>query len=182
MGTDTHERTAMSAGDAVDSERLGYDPRAGESRWRGSPLPPLRDPLVMTEESKTAAERVFWQGPPWGILRNGVAFLHRVVDYGWLEDAHYAYHAVPRSIWAKALDEARPGVIARCSFYFWSHVFGRDPQASGHDWDASRHIQDAFPRADMPASQRERIAALEHNQGLMGDRTRGALARAVQRR
>ena len=154
----------------VPTRTLGYDPKPSVMRWRGSPLPPVSDPVAWTSERQRIAERVFWQGPSWGILRNGVAFIHQIMEHGWLEDAAYAHRNLPRALWTKALDAATPKKVSRRSFWFWSHVFGRDPDASPHDWADSRHIGDALPRGRLTRVQRRIIAGREHQEGQRGER------------
>ena len=142
--------------------RLGYDPLPDVHIWQGNALPPVDDPLSWSPMRERIAGRVFWQGPSWNILRNSVHYLHRVMDYGKMFDAVYTFLDVDRTMWLRALDEARPGSVSRRAFFLWSRIFARDPTESPHDWMASRHVHDQYPREGITREAMLDIAARAH--------------------
>ena len=143
--------------------RLGYDPRPHIRRWLGNPLPPVDAPLALTPERRRIAECVYWQGPAWQILRNGVCYLHLVMDHGRMDDARHTLLDIEDHLWIRALNEARPGMISRGAFFLWSRVFAMDPLDSPHDWAASRHMHDVHPWAGLSRKRRYEIAEREHH-------------------
>ena len=137
------------------SKKLGYDPRVELNRWRGTPIPPVKNPLSRTPKRWEIANRVWWNGPPWTVLRNASHYLWQVMDYGTHEDIRHALRDVTEDSWLRALDEARPGLLSKGSYVLWSLVFGRmhldDPPC---DWPDSAHRSDVRPLA---GESRERL-------------------------
>ena len=136
---------------------LGYDPRPSLRRWRGTPIPPVQNPLKGSAQRFRIAGRVWWNGPPWTILRNASHYLWHVMDYGRADDIEFTVKDVPRPLWLAALDDARPGLLSKGSYELWSLVLGRvkceDPPC---DWPDNAHRLDVRPLA---GETRERLRA-----------------------
>ena len=154
---------------------LGYDPQPTLRSWCGNPLPQVDAPLALTPRRRRVAERVYWQGPAWHILRNGVGFLLLVMDHASLEDARFVYRDVDAALWHRALDAAVPGRVSRGAYCLWSHVFGRDPEATALDWSGCRHLGDLRPRADRDRAKVRDIARRAH---VDAARARGSQAKS----
>lgn len=92
---------------------LGYDPRPRIRRWRGTPIPPVDRPLPAAGGLAGVAERTWWNGPAWTILRNGPQFLRHVMDHGRPADVAICETSVPAELWTQALLEAEPGSMSR---------------------------------------------------------------------
>lgn len=149
-----------------------YELHPGLCEYKGTAIPPVCDPVRVTPRIREIAEWVFWRGPYWAILRNGVRFLFQVMDYGRLNHVRDAYQLLPAALWRKALDEACPKTLSRGSFFLWSRVFGRDPHASGHNWASGRHVQDARSgRWALPAEEQYRLAERAHHAAAAERRT-----------
>lgn len=136
------------------AEALGYDPHPSLNRWRGTPIPPIRRPLPRTEKRWEIADRVWWGGPPWTILRNASWYLWHVMDYGRDADVRHALEDLPAQAWRRALDEARPGLLSKGSYVLWSLVFGRIEPGAVCGWPDNAHRLDAKPLA---GQDRERL-------------------------
>ena len=145
---------------SLDVHGLGYDPQPDLRHWRGNPLHPVADPLAQTPRRKAIAERVYWQGPAWQVLRNGVAFLHGVMDFARIDEARFIRLDVAEWLWLKALDQARPGRVSCGGFFLWSRVFGRDPGDSPHQWVPGAHWADRRPLAGASRAEMRRRLAL----------------------
>lgn len=134
---------------------LGYDPRPELQEWRGTPIPPLKRPLKHSSERHRIASYVWWNGPPWTVLRNASHYLWHVMDYGQADDIHFTLKDVPRRLWLAALADARPGQLSKGSYELWSLVLGRvkceDPPC---DWPDNAHRLDIRPLA---GDTRERL-------------------------
>ena len=78
---------------------LGYDPRPALTAWRGTPIPQLHNPLQATPPRCTIARRVWWNGPPWTVLRNASYYLWHVWDYGTDDDIDFTLGDVPERLW-----------------------------------------------------------------------------------
>ena len=79
----------------------------------------------MTPESRRAALGVWWNGPPWAILRNASFFLWRVWDYGQEGERDYAVKRIPKAAWIRAIDDAVPGEVSRGVVNYWGQRMGR---------------------------------------------------------
>ena len=90
---------------------LGYAPRPELDHWRGTPIPPVNNALRQTPRRAEIAGRVWWNGPPWTVLRNASHYLWHVMDYGGRDDVRFTQVDVPGEFWCLALEEARPGVL-----------------------------------------------------------------------
>ena len=150
------------------SPELGYDPRPDVRRWRGTPIPPVANPLPITPRRAATAGRVWWNGPPWTILRNSSAFLWRVMDHGADADIRDARRELDDELWLDALDAARPsGDLSRGSWLLWSLVCrrwspGRHEAAARVDWPAAAHRLDWKPLAGASRDHLYRRQALAH--------------------
>ena len=129
---------------AIGSE-LGYDPRPDLARWRGTPIPPVRDPLRATPERVAIAERVWWHGPAWTVLRNASHYLWHVWDFGSDEDIDFTRTDVAERLWRRAIEDARPGLVSAGSYVFWSYAFGLMSSEEICDWPARAHRLDFKP-------------------------------------
>ncbi len=54
---------------------------------------------------------VWWQGPPWCVLRSRSVYLWRVMDYATTDDLLYTVQDLPASDWRAALKAAKPGQL-----------------------------------------------------------------------
>ena len=88
---------------------LNYDPQPRVRNWRGNWLPPCYYPLSLSDASARIARCVWWNGPPWTVLRNSSYFLWRVWDYATPEQLDYVRRTVARDAWLRANRRRRPG-------------------------------------------------------------------------
>ena len=107
------------------ANKLGYDPRPELDYWRGTPIPPVSNPLRQTPQRLDIANRVWWHGPAWTVLRNASHYLWHVMDYGQDKDVGYTRRDVPDTLWLQALEDARAGLLSKRSYVLWSLVLGR---------------------------------------------------------
>ena len=127
---------------------LGYDPRPDLKRWRGTPIPPVDRPLPITPERQRIAKRVWWNGPPWTVLRSAPRYLWQVMDYGTDDDIAYTRGDVARDLWCHSLRTARPGQVSRGSWILWSIAYGLIATnddfiaACRRDWPETAHRRD----------------------------------------
>ena len=126
---------------------MGYDPRPELTHWRGTPIPPLDDPLPMSPRRREIAERVWWNGPAWTVLRNSSRYLWHVMDHGFSRDIGFTLRDVERERWVRALETARPGALSRGSFVLWSLYFGLMAADERCDWPQEAHLRDVRPLA-----------------------------------
>ena len=140
------------------TDPLGYDPRPEIHRWRGTPIPPVRDPLPNTPDRRRVAGRVWWNGPPWTVLRNASRFLQHVMDYAPDADCHAMLRDIPAELWVKALEDARPGQMSKGAYCLFSRMFGRMGLAEICDWPDDAHLRDVRPLA---GESRECVLARE---------------------
>ncbi len=137
------------------TDMLGYDPHPDLTLWQGTPIPCVKDPLPRTEERWRIANYVWWNGPPWTVLRNAHVYLWHVMDFGQSNDVFFTLKDVPKSIWLAALDAARPGVLSKGSYILWSVYFKRgDIDAHMQTWPDDAHRLDFRPQRNEP---RERM-------------------------
>ncbi|MDE0190098.1 MAG: hypothetical protein OXQ90_01970 [Gammaproteobacteria bacterium] len=127
---------------------LGYDPRPDVKRWRGTPIPSVEHPLALTSERRTIAERVWWIGPPWTILRNARRYLWSVMDFGTDDDIAYTRTDVERELWVLALRTAKPGQVSRGSWILFSIAYGLIANTADYigacrqEWPETAHKRD----------------------------------------
>lgn len=124
---------------------LGYDPRPELDHWRGTPIPPVKNALRKTPRRMEIADRVWWNGPPWTVLRNASNYLWHVMDYGRVEDVRFTQTDVPCGLWKQALEEARPGLLSKRSYVLWSLVFDRIKPGELSGWPHTAHRMDWRP-------------------------------------
>ena len=127
---------------ARSSAELGYDPHRELNCWRGTPIPAVQDPLAHSPTRWAIADHIWWNGPPWTVLRNASCYLWRVMDYGGTEDIRFTLHDVPASSWIRALQQARPGQLSKGSYVLWSLVFGLMQPGVRCDWPDTAHALD----------------------------------------
>ena len=132
---------------AEDVGSLGYDPRPDLSLWRGTPIPPVCKPLRITPERAKIANRVWWNGPPWTVLRNRAYYLWHVMDHGISSDIRHALSDISPESWVWALGEAQPGLLSRGSFILWSLTFDLIREGDRCDWPDTAHRRDWRPLA-----------------------------------
>ena len=128
--------------EAESAAVLGYNPHPEAVRWQGTPIPPVHNPLARTAERWAIADRVWWNGPPWTVLRNASCYLWHVMDYGRDEDIDHTLRDLPPSIWTRALDQAKPGLLSKGSYTLWSLVFDRVSLGWQCDWPDAAHALD----------------------------------------
>ncbi len=144
---------------------LGYDPRPDVVRWRGTPIPPIKNPLPLTPARAALADRVWWNGPPWTVLRNADVFLWHVMDYGTLRDIAAVRAELADELWLDALQSARPGDLSRGSYLLWSRMYRRwngvrfEQEARCPEWDRLAHRLDWKPLAGASRQDLYRRAA-----------------------
>ena len=137
---------------------LGYDPRPDLRRWKGTPIPPVDEPLVRTPARWRIAGRVWWHGPPWTVLRNADRYLWAVMDYGSVADVRHTLGDIGEAGWRRALVHARPGLLSKGSYVLWSLFF--DTIDPGDPVPDTAHLRDCRPLADQ---SRERLYARHAN-------------------
>ena len=126
---------------------FGYDPRPDIERWRGTPIPPVSNPLARTPDRWRIAEWVWWNGPPWTVLRNASYFLWHVMDYATDADRHLMMADVPPEVWLRALEDARPGQLSKGAYCLFSRLLDRMGPAEICDWPDDAHLRDIRPLA-----------------------------------
>lgn len=129
--------------------RLGYDPCPDVRFIGGNWQPPAYRPLPMTPESRRVALCVWWNGPPWAILRNASFFLWRVWDYGREGERDYAVEHIPEADWIRAIDDAVPGEVSRGVVNYWGRRLGLIKDDEFVNWPDEAHIHDCRPHAGM---------------------------------
>ena len=70
----------------MNEETLGYDPNPDVRSWHGTPIPPVDDPVIATDTLRAIAERIWWNGPPWTVLRNSVRFIQHAIGHATDDD------------------------------------------------------------------------------------------------
>ena len=126
------------------SDALGYDPRPGVTHWRGTPIPPVDHPVPLTPQRSAIANRVWWNGDPWTILRNGPRFIHAIMDYASDEHLWFARDDLPESLWLLALDRARPGIVSFGGYALWWNVLRGELPPDAAEWPRDAHRNDIF--------------------------------------
>lgn len=132
---------------------LCYDPQPNVRNWRGNWLPPCYHPLPMTDASARIARCVWWNGPPWSVLRNSSYFLWRVWDYATPEQREYVRQTVPCEAWLRAIDDAVPGEVSRGATTLWALRFKRIEPSDYIDWPDTAHLRDYRPLAKLSKAQ-----------------------------
>ena len=166
---------------------LGYDPRPDVKTWRGTPIPRVDNALTLTPRRQAIAERVWWNGPPWTVLRNASRYLWQVMDYGTDDDILYTRDDIPRDLWMIALQTARPGQLSRGSWILWSIAYGLIATTDDYvaacrpDWSETAHKRDWRMLSGAP---RETLYAHQAMGSMLarGFSTEAALAAVAERR
>ncbi len=136
-------------------KHLGYDPFPALTHWRGTPIPPVHAPVPRTDERWRIANYVWWNGPPWTVLRNAHAYLWHVMDYGTDEDITFTLKDIDRSIWIEALDAARPGVLSKGSYVLGLLLFEHgNVEVAQTTWTDDAHQRDFRPLRNLSCAQR----------------------------
>ena len=151
-----HHRSQGPGTVNADAEQLNYDTRPELSRWHGTAIPPVADPIAETPERCRIAERVWWHGPPWTVLRNCGQFVRSVMDYADASDARLMLADLGEERWRAALHEARPRTMSRKSYVWWSLKLGLMQPGDRCDWPYDGHANDIQPLANQ---SRERLYA-----------------------
>ena len=135
-------------------DTVGYDPRPDVTHWKGNPIPMVVGPLPTSAVREEIARAVWWNGPPWTVLRNGPVFLWHVMDYG--SDAHIeaALDDIKPSRWGDALERATVRTLSKGSYVLFSMLVGRTGPDAGCPWPARQHRNDIRPLAN---ESRERM-------------------------
>ena len=120
---------------------LGYDPRPDLTDWRGSPLPPIDDPLPLTNLRLEVARRCWRWGPPELALRNAAAFLYEATDYAPAHLHRRLLKEVPLRHWRTAWSKARKGEISRGGYILVAVKLGLDPSPA-YAWTTNAHRLD----------------------------------------
>ena len=128
-------------------DELGYDPHPELTHYRGTPIPPIQDPLVRTPGRWDIADSVYWHTPPWTVLRNASTYLYYVMDYACDEDITFTLQDVPRHLWHRALEQARPGEVSKGSYVLWSLILDLNTWDEPCDWPDTAHKLDYRPLA-----------------------------------
>jgi hypothetical protein len=165
----THADTARPAAEnpmaAVDSSDvgLGYDPHPELDHWRGTPIPSVESPLPATEQLKRIVDRMWWNGPPWTILRNRSKFLCHAMDYTTPEDFLFLWKNIPERDWIAMLSQLKPGQASTRSYCLYGRLLGvlSSSRPLPPEWREARHIKDLLfknrrPIRELRQSARER--------------------------
>ena len=148
--------------------RLGYDPRPAVTVWRGTSIPPMGHPLARTPERWAIAQRVFWRGPPWAVLRNASHYLWHVMDGLSHDELQFTLRDLEPALWVQALREARPGLLSKGAYIAWSLHFGLMQPLDDCDWPDAAHRRDLRPTARYTRADYYRRAAMHHRKALAG--------------
>lgn len=151
--------------------KLGYDPRPNIAHWRGTPIPPVDNPLQQTPARIDIAARVWWNGPAWTVLRNASHYLWHVMDYGRDQDIRFTLKDVPSELWLEALNAARPGLLSKGAYTLWSLVFECINLEILKDWPTTAHRNDWRPLEHATREELYRRHARSAPQAHVGTRT-----------
>ena len=144
-------RTRLPTRETVQT--LGYDPQPDVREWRGNWLPPCYHPLPMFDGAAHTARSVWWNGPPWAVLRNSSHFLWRVWDYATPEQLDDAIRHIPKDAWLRAIDDAVPGEVSRGATMFWALRFNRIALTDYVHWPDTAHLRDFRPLAGLTKAE-----------------------------
>ena len=143
-----HHRSQGPGTVNANAEQLNYDTRPELSRWQGTSIPPVANPIAETPERCRIAERAWWHGPPWTVLRNCGQFVRSVMDYADAPDARLMLADLGEERWRAALREARPRTMSRKSYVWWSLKLGLMQPGARCDWPYDGHANDSQPLAN----------------------------------
>lgn len=131
-------------GGARGTDILGYDPRPDVRTWHKTPIPPPKNPLPATKRLKSIAEYMWWNGPPWTILRNRHEFLTHAMDWADPDDFLFLWNTVPRADWIAMLKTRKPGQVSTRSYCLCMSMAGcLSPRDSlDEEWLEDRHVKD----------------------------------------
>lgn len=126
---------------------LGYDPQPGKNYWRRTPIPPVSSPLAATPRLMDIARSMWWNGPPWTILRNRNAFLAHAMDWAFEEDLEYLLKSIARAHWLAMFATLRPGLVSARSYRYCRWRLGNN-EALPDEWHQRLHMKDKVFEAD----------------------------------
>ena len=126
------------------AKTLGYDPRPDLCTWHNTPIPPAMNPLPATKRLEDIAQYMWWNGPPWTILRNRYEFLAHAMDFAHPDDFLFLWNTVPRADWITMLETRRPGQVSTRSYCLCMSMAGcLSPSDSlDEEWLENRHMKD----------------------------------------
>ena len=128
---------------------LGYDPQPHLKDRKGTPIPPVDQPLALTPQRASICARVWWWGGPEFALRNCRHYIYHVIDYGSVPHWAFTLDDVEQEIWLYTLNTARQGVVSRGGHRLFSIIVGGDISRSdswsllGHKNDGVRLIHES---------------------------------------
>lgn len=127
-----------------DATTLGYDPRPDVSTWHNTPIPPLMNPLPATKRLKSIAQYMWWNGPPWTILRNRHEFLAHAMDWADPDDFLFLWNTLPRADWIAMLKTRKPGQVSTRSYCLCMSMAGclSSSDSLDDEWLENRHVKD----------------------------------------
>ena len=137
-------------------QQLGYDPRPAVKAWRGTSIPPVVSPLPATPQRERIARYVWWNGPPWTVLRHGPTYLWQVMDYARDADIRLMLEDIEPERWREALTMATPGALSKGAYVLNSLRFGLMGPRDKCDWPHNAHRNDLRP---LGGQSRERFYA-----------------------
>ena len=144
----------------VSPDELGYDPRPDLADWNGSPLPPIRDPLRLTDLRHEVARCSWRWGPPELALRNSAAFLYEAIDRAPCKLHIQLLDEVPLTFWRKAWETARKGEVSRGGYILTALRLGLDPSRA-YEWPTNAHRLDWRMRSRHNDSRRNEQRRLD---------------------
>ena len=124
---------------------LGYDPKPDVRAWRGSPIPPVDDPIAATDRLRAIARRMWWHGPAWTVLRNSARFIRHAIDHATDDDLGFLFDHIDHERWRRALRLATPGTMSRSRYVLWSTTLGLMTPGDTCDWPRTGHRNDFRP-------------------------------------
>lgn len=128
----------------MPAAKLGYNPRPEVHTWCGTPIPCVDNPLPSTKDLTRIADRMWWNGPPWTILRNRNMFLCHAMDYTRDEDFLFLWEFIPKSDWITMLHQLRPGQASTRSYCLCGRLLRvlSPDRPLPPEWHEARHIKD----------------------------------------
>ena len=138
--------TALGRTGTIAVHEPGYDPRPDDTHHHGTPIPPPWHPLPATPRRVAIAGRVWWNGPPWTVLRSARHYLYGVWDWGTREDYRFTLDDVCEELWRRAALAARPGEVSwgNCTLAGW--LSGAWDIHTSAPLPRNAHVLDYYPR------------------------------------
>ena len=130
----------MNAG--AEETPLGYNPHPEVRVCKGTPIPPVDRPLALTPARAKTAERVWWNGPPWTILRNRNRYLQQIMEYADDEETEREREDIDEEDWREALRALKPGDMSWKSVAWWSIELELRELGSICRWPVGAHPRD----------------------------------------